>query len=56
MDAVWLAMVGEEKFHSVQQLMEVNGQSNRNEASSVQHVSSLSGLVNCKRCTGKMDG
>jgi site-specific DNA recombinase len=55
-DAVWPAIVDEEKFHSAQQLMEVNGQSKRNEASSVQHVYSLSGLVSCKRCTGKMDG
>jgi site-specific DNA recombinase len=55
-DAVWPAIVDEEKFHSVQQLMELNGQSKRNGASSVQHVYSLGSLVLCGRCGSKMDG
>lgn len=33
-----------------------NGQTHRSGASSVQHVYSLSNLVHCKRCGGKMDG
>ena len=33
-----------------------NGQTHRSGASSVQHVYSLSELVHCKRCAGKMDG
>jgi site-specific DNA recombinase len=55
-EAVWPAIVDEEKFHSVQQLMELNGQSKRNGASSVQHVYSLGILVLCGRCGSKMDG
>ena len=55
-DAVWPAIVREEKFHAVQRLMADNGQTHRGGASSVQHVYSLSGLVYCKRSGGKMNG
>ena len=55
-DAVWPPIVSEEKFQAVQRLMADNGQTHRSGASSVQHVYSLSGLVHCKRCSGKMDG
>ena len=55
-DAVWPAIVSEEKFQAVQRLMADNGQTHRSGASSVQHVHSLSGLVHCKRCGSKMDG
>ncbi|MFQ6026808.1 MAG: recombinase family protein [Dehalococcoidia bacterium] len=55
-DAVWPAIVSEEKFYGVQQLLADNGQTRRNGASSVQHVYSLSGLVHCKRCNSRMDG
>ncbi|MDA1129734.1 MAG: recombinase family protein [Chloroflexi bacterium] len=55
-DAVWPPIVSEEKFQAVQRLMADNGQTHRSGASSVQHVYSLSGLVYCKRCDGKMDG
>ena len=55
-DAVWEPIVSEEKFQAVQRLMADNGQTHRSGASSVQHVYSLSSLVHCKRCGGKMDG
>lgn len=55
-DAVWPAIVSEDKFLAVHQLMADNGQTRRNGASSIQHVYSLSGLVHCKRCGEKMDG
>ena len=55
-DAVWPAIVSEEKFQAVQRLMADNGQTHRSGASSVQHVYSLSGLVHCKRCGCKMTG
>ena len=55
-DAVWEPLVSEEKFYAVQRLIADNGQTHRSGASSVQHVYSLSGLVHCKRCAGKMDG
>ena len=55
-DAVWPAIVSEEKFQAVQRLMADNGQTHRSGASSVQHVYSLSGLVHCKRCGGEMNG
>ena len=55
-DAVWPAIVPEEKFMAVQRLMADNGQTHHSGASSVQHVYPLSGLVDCKRCGGKMEG
>ena len=55
-DAVWSPIVSEEKFQMVQRLMADNGQTHRSGASSVQHAYSLSGLVYCKRCDGKMGG
>jgi DNA invertase Pin-like site-specific DNA recombinase len=48
-DAVWPAIVSEEKFQAVQRLMADNGQTHRSGASSVQHVYVLSSLVHCKR-------
>jgi hypothetical protein len=55
-EAVWPAIVSEEKFQAVQQLMADNGQTRPNGASSIQHVYSLSKLIFCKRCGVKMDG
>ncbi|PKB79912.1 MAG: hypothetical protein BZY88_11035 [SAR202 cluster bacterium Io17-Chloro-G9] len=55
-DAVWPAIVNEEKFQAVQRLMADKGQTHGSGASSIQHVYSLSRLVHCKRCGGKMDG
>lgn len=55
-DAVWEPIVSEEKFQAVQRLMADNSQTHRSGASSVQHVYSLSKMIYCKRCDGKMDG
>ena len=55
-DAVWPPIVAEEKFQAVQRLIVDNGQSHGSGASSVHHVYSLSRLVYCKRCGGKMTG
>lgn len=49
-DAVWPAIVPEEKFHEVQRLMAQNHWTNHNVAQKLNHVFLLSGLLRCGHC------
>jgi site-specific DNA recombinase len=56
-DAVWPAIVGEEKFERVQQLMAANGRTNHNGSRAVRHAYVLnSGLLLCGRCGTSLEG
>ncbi len=56
-DAVWPAIVEQEKFTQAQRLMAENGQSNRNGAKPIEHVYCLGkGLLGCGRCGTGMEG
>ena len=56
-DAVWPAIVDEEKFEQVQRLMATNGRTNHNGSRPVRHTYVLnSGLLHCGRCWSPMEG
>ena len=55
-DAVWPAIVDNEKFQQVQELMAANGRTNRSGTKPVRHVHVLSGgLLVCGRCDSPME-
>ncbi len=56
-DAVWPAIVDQQKFDEVQALLARNGRTNRNGAAPVRHAHILSrGLLYCGRCQSRMTG
>ena len=55
-DAVWPAIVDEEKFGRVQRLMAANAHSNHNGSRPVRHAYVLGGLLKCGRCGSRMEG
>ncbi len=56
-DAVWPAIVDEEKFSQVQSLMAANGRTNHNGSRAIRHAHVLSGgLLKCGRCGSVMEG
>ena len=56
-DAVWPAIVDEEKFGQVQRLMETNSRTNHNGSRPVRHAYVLSNnLLHCGRCGSPMEG
>ena len=55
-EAVWPAIVDEEKFRQVQSLMAANGRTNHNGCRPVRHAHVLSGLLECGRCGSVMQG
>ena len=53
---VWPAIVDNEKFQQVQELMNANGRTNRSGTKPVRHVHVLSGgLLVCGRCDSPME-
>jgi hypothetical protein len=56
-DAVWPAIVDEEKFEQTQRLMAAIGRTNHNGTHSVRHTYVLSGgLLHCGRCGSPLEG
>jgi len=49
-EAVWPAIVDEEKFRQIQSMMAANGRTNHNGCRPVRHAHVLSGLLECGRC------
>ncbi len=56
-EAVWPAIVPEEKFYKAQKLLQQNSETHNNNASPTKHFYLLNGgVLHCHRCGGQMEG